>query len=206
MTTTQTLDTFSAITQRRSVKHYDPDYKMSEAEVNKLLELALLSPTSFNMQNWRFVVVQDQALKEEIWLASWKQNQIKDASLLLVLCADLNAHERNPERYWANAPEQVSAAIVPMIKGFYKDNAQLQRDEAMRSTGIASQTLMLAAKSMGYDSCPMVGFDPKKVAEIIKLPEDHIISMLLPIGKAKEPARERAGQLALSEVVITNTF
>ena len=206
MTTTQTLDTFSAIMQRRSVKYYDPDYRMSEAEVNKLLELALLSPTSFNMQNWRFVVVQDQALKEEIWLASWKQNQIKDASLLLVLCADLNAHERNPERYWANAPEQVSAAIVPMIKGFYKDNAQLQRDEAMRSTGIAAQTLMLAAKAMGYDSCPMVGFDPKKVAEIIKLPEDHIISMLLPIGKAKEAARERAGQLALSEVVITNTF
>ena len=206
MTTTQTLDTFSAIMQRRSVKYYDPDYKISEAEVNKLLELALLSPTSFNMQNWRFVVVQDQALKEEIWLASWKQNQIKDASLLLVLCADLNAHERNPERYWANAPEQVSAAIVPMIKGFYKDNAQLQRDEAMRSTGIAAQTLMLAAKAMGYDSCPMVGFDPKKVAEIIKLPEDHIISMLLPIGKAKEAARERAGQLALSEVVITNTF
>jgi nitroreductase len=206
MTTTQTLDTFSAIMQRRSVKYYDPDYRMSEAEVNKLLELALLSPTSFNMQNWRFVVVQDQALKEEIWLASWKQNQVKDASLLLVLCADLNAHERNPERYWANAPEQVSAAIVPMIKGFYKDNAQLQRDEAMRSTGIAAQTLMLAAKAMGYDSCPMVGFDPKKVAEIIKLPEDHIISMLLPIGKAKEAARERAGQLALSEVVITNTF
>ena len=206
MTTTQTLDTFSAITQRRSVKHYDADYKLSEAEVNKLLELALLSPTSFNMQNWRFVVVQDQALKEEIWLASWKQNQIKDASLLLVLCADLNAHERNPERYWANAPEQVSATIVPMIKGFYKDNAQLQRDEAMRSTGIAAQTLMLAAKAMGYDSCPMVGFDPKKVAEIIKLPEDHIISMLLPIGKAKEAARERAGQLPLSEVVITNTF
>jgi nitroreductase len=206
MTTTQTLDTFSAITQRRSVKHYDPDYKMSEAEVNKLLELALLSPTSFNMQNWRFVVVQDQALKEEIWLASWKQNQIKDASLLLVLCADLNAHERNPERYWANAPEQVSAAIVPMIKGFYKDNAQLQRDEAMRSTGIAAQTLMLAAKAMGYDSCPMVGFDPKKVTEIIKLPEDHIISMLLPIGKAKEAARERGGQLPLSVVVITNTF
>ena len=206
MTTTQTLDTFSAIMQRRSVKYYDPDYKISEAEVNKLLELALLSPTSFNMQNWRFVVVQDQALKEEIWLASWKQNQVKDASLLLVLCADLNAHERNPERYWANAPEQVSAAIVTMIKGFYKDKAQLQRDEAMRSNGIAAQTLMLAAKAMGYDSCPMVGFDPKKVAEIIKLPEDHIISMLLPIGKAKEAARERAGQLALSEVVITNTF
>lgn len=206
MTLTQTLDTFNAIEQRRSVKHYDPDHKMTEAEIQKLLELAILSPTSFNMQNWRFVLVEEASLREEIWLASWKQNQVKDASILLVLCADLNAHAKNPERYWANAPEQVSAAIVPMIKNFYKDNASLQRDEAMRSIGIASQTLMLTAKAMGYDSCPMVGFDPKKVAEIIKLPEDHIIGMLLPIGKAKEPARARAGQLALNEVLVKNRF
>ena len=206
MTLTQTLDTFSAIEQRRSVKHYDPQHKMSEAEIQKLLELAILSPTSFNMQNWRFVVVENPEIKEAIWLASWKQNQVKDASILLVLCADLDAHNKEPERYWANAPEAVSAAIVPMIKNFYKENAQLQRDEALRSIGIASQTLMLAAKAMGYDSCPMVGFDPKKVAEIIKLPEDHMIGMLLPIGKAKEPARERAGQLPLSEVVIKNSF
>lgn len=206
MTLTQTLDTFNAIEQRRSVKHYDPDHKMTEAEIQKLLELAILSPTSFNMQNWRFVLVEEASLREEIWLASWKQNQVKDASILLVLCADLNAHAKNPERYWANAPEQVSAAIVPMIKNFYKDNASLQRDEAMRSIGIVSQTLMLTAKAMGYDSCPMVGFDPKKVAEIIKLPEDHIIGMLLPIGKAKEPARARGGQLALNEVLVKNNF
>jgi len=206
MTLTQTLDTFNAIEQRRSVKHYDPDHKMTEAEIQKLLELAILSPTSFNMQNWRFVLVEEASLREEIWLASWKQNQVKDASILLVLCADLNAHAKNPERYWANAPEQVSTAIVPMIKNFYKDNASLQRDEAMRSIGIVSQTLMLTAKAMGYDSCPMVGFDPKKVAEIIKLPEDHIIGMLLPIGKAKEPARARGGQLALNEVLVKNNF
>lgn len=204
--TTKTLDTFSSIVERRSVKHYDPDHQMSDAEIKKLLELAILSPTSFNMQNWRFVVIKDKEIREQIWQASWKQNQVKDASILLVLCADLNAHDRNPERYWANAPEQVSAAIVPMIKSFYTNNPQLQRDEALRSIGIVSQTLMLAAKAMGYDSCPMVGFDPKKVAELIKLPEDHIIGMLLPIGKAKEPARERAGQLPLEEVTFTNTF
>ena len=51
------MDTLTAIKERRSVKHYDPHHTMSEAEINALLELALLSPTSFNMQNWRFVVV-----------------------------------------------------------------------------------------------------------------------------------------------------
>lgn len=203
---TTVLDTFSAISERRSVKHFDSDHEMTEAEINKLLELAILSPTSFNMQNWRFVLIRDKKIREDIWLASWKQCQVKDASILLALCADLNAFARNPERYWANAPEQVSNAIVPMIGQFYSNNTQLQRDEAMRSVGIASQTLMLAAKAMGYDSCPMVGFDQKKVAELIKLPEDHLIGMLLPIGKAKEAARARAGQLPLAEVLFTDTF
>jgi nitroreductase len=76
----------------------------------------------------------------------------------------------------------------------------------MRSIGIASQTLMLAAKAMGYDSCPMVGYDPNKVAALINLPSHYVIGMILVIGKATEPARERGGQLAYNEVVIENRF
>ena len=66
--------------------------------------------------------------------------------------------------------------------------------------------MMLAAKAMGYDSCPMIGFDPKKVAEIIKLPDSHIVGLMLTIGKASQPARERGGQLPLEEVLVTDTF
>ena len=76
----------------------------------------------------------------------------------------------------------------------------------MRSIGIAGQTLMLSAKSMGYDSCPMIGFDPQKVAEIINLPEHHIIGMMLPVGKALKDANVRAGQLDYDEVVFTDGF
>lgn len=206
MSTTQTMDTFSAIEARRSVKHYDAEHEMSETEVKKLFEATILSPTSFNIQNWRFVNVVDKALREQIWEASWKQAQVKDASLLILICADLNATDDRPERYWANAPEEVSSKLVPMITGFYKDNEQLRRDEALRSVGIASQTMMLAAKAMGYDSCPMIGFDPKKVAEIIKLPENHMIGLMLTIGKAAQAARERGGQLPLEEVLVTDTF
>jgi nitroreductase len=109
-------------------------------------------------------------------------------------------------RYWVNAPKPVQEMLVPMIEPFYKDKPELQRDEAMRSVGIASQTLMLAAKAMGYDSCPMIGFDPVKVAEIIKLPEHHIIGMLLPVGKAITAANSRSGQLDYKEVVINESF
>lgn len=89
---------------------------------------------------------------------------------------------------------------------FYEGKDQLQRDEAMRSCGIAAQTIMLAAKSMGYDSNPMIGFDPDKVAEIIKLPENHIISMLMAIGRQTRPAMPRGGQLSLDKVVFTDKF
>lgn len=200
------MNTLDAIEARRSIKHFDPNHRMTEAEIEKLMSSAILSPTSFNMQNWRFVAVRDEAKRQEVQAASWGQSQVSEASLLLLLCADLNAHDKSPERYWANAPQETQAALVPMITKFYQGNGQLQRDEAMRSIGIASQTLMLAAKAMGYDSCPMIGFDPVKVAEIIKLPQDHEVGMMLTIGKAVKPANPRGGQLPLNEVFFTDTF
>jgi nitroreductase len=200
------MDILSAIEERRSVKHYDPEYRMSESEIQSLLEQVILSPTSFNIQNWRFVVVEDSEIRQKIRAAAWDQAQVTEASILVILCADLKAWQREPERYWRDAPEAIQKMLVPMIIQFYEGQEQLQRDEAMRSCGIAGQTLMLVAKAMGYDSCPMIGFDPEKVAEIINLPQDHVISFMIAVGKAVQPARPRGGQLPLEEVVIKNQF
>ena len=199
-------ETFDAIEKRRAVKHFDETHQFSDKEIEKLLSLAVLSPTSFNIQNWRFLVVKDAELRKKIRNAAWDQAQVTDASLLLVLCADLKAWEKDPQRYWKNASKEVQDFMIPAIGKFYKENDQLQRDEALRSVGIAAQTLMLSAKSAGYDSCPMIGFDPQKIAELINLPQDHIIGMLLAIGKAKNPANQRGGQLNLDEVIIKDRF
>ena len=88
----------------------------------------------------------------------------------------------------------------------YSDSPQNRRDEAIRSCGFAAQTIMLAAKQMGLDSCPMVGFDYDEMAKIINLPDDHIIVMMIVVGKAASPAAERGGQLSLDEVVFENKF
>ena len=199
------METITAIKERRSVKHYDPAHEMSEAEINALLELALLSPTSFNMQNWRFVVVTDPEKRAAIQAAAWNQAQVTEASITILLCAKLNAYE-DAGRYWVHAPQPVQDMLVPMIAPFYQNSAELRRDEAMRSIGIAAQTLMLTAKSMGYDSCPMIGFDPEKVAEIIDLPENHVIGMMLTVGKALKDANVRSGQLPYDEVVFRDGF
>ncbi|MEM6331103.1 MAG: nitroreductase family protein [Planctomycetota bacterium] len=200
------METLEAIEARRAVKHYDPAFDMPEADVDRLMELTLLSPTSFNIQNWRFVVCRDAAVKKQLRAAAWDQAQVEEANLTILLCGKLAAHADNPERYWRDAPEAVAQMLVPMIGQFYDGNESLQRDEVMRSVGIAGQTIMLAAKSMGYDSCPMIGFDPAKVGEIIGLPPGHVIGMMITVGKALKPAHPRGGQLAKEEVVFADRF
>ena len=200
------MRTIDAIRTRRAVKQYDPDHCMSETEVNELLSLAVLSPTAFNIQNWRFVVITDQELKQQIREVAWDQSQVTDSSLFIVLCADLKSWEKQPERYWINAPQEVQEFILPAIDNYYRGKDQVQRDEAMRSCGIAAQTLMLAATALGYQSCPMDGFDFEKVAKLIRLPDDHVIALFVAIGKGTQEANPRGGQLDLDHVVVKNTF
>ena len=200
------METRTAIETRRAVKHFDPHHRMSEDEIERLMGLAVLSPTAFNIQNWRFVLLRDPSLRHQVREVAWGQAQVTDASLLVILCANLKSWEQRPDRYWEKAPGEVRDFILPAIDAYYRDKAQVQRDEAMRSCGIAAQTLMLAARSMGLDSCPMDGFDFDAVGELINLPADHVIAMFVAIGKGTKEAWPRGGQLSLSEVVFTDRF
>lgn len=200
------METFEAIVQRRAIKQFDPQHQLTEAEIEQLLSLAMLTPTAFNIQNWRFVLVRDPELRQQIRAVAWDQAQVTDASLFVILCADLQAWNKNPERYWRDAPEAIRDFVVPAIDSYYRGKDQVQRDEAMRSCGMAAQTLMLAAKSMGYDSCPMDGFDFEAVARLINLPADHVIAMFVAIGKGTETPGPRGEKLPLSEVVRHDRF
>lgn len=200
------METIQAIEKRRSVKHYDPNHQMTEQEVEKLISLAMLTPTAFNIQNFRFVLVKDQELRKQIREVAWGQAQVTDASLLIILCADLKAWDNDPQRYWKYAPKEVQDILVPAISKYYDANDAVQRDEAMRSCGLAAQTIMLAATAMGYDTCPMDGFDFEQVGKLINLPDDHIISMFVVVGKGVKDPWPRPGQLAFDEVVVHDKF
>lgn len=200
------MNTIDAIKERRAVKNYDPSHVMSDEEINSLIDLAMLSPTAFNIQHWRFVVVKNPELRAKIKGHAWGQAQVTDASLLIILCADTKAWQKEPARYWKEAPVEVKDFMVSSIENYYSGREQVQRDEALRSCGIAAQTIMLAAKEMGYDSCPMDGFDFDAVSREINLPEDHLISMFVVVGKALTPARPRSGSINREEVLIVDTF
>ena len=201
------MNTIEAIYNRRAVKHFDANHRLSEDEEQKLLQATIQAPTSFNIQHWRFVILRDPELRARIRKEFGNdQAQITDASLLVLFTADVKAWQKSPERYWVNAPQEIADLLVNWMGPFHEGRDWLQRDEAQRSIGIAMQTLMLAAQDLGYESCPMIGFDIDKVAELIGLPEDHIMGPMVAIGKGTIAPWPKPGQLPLEEIVFENSF
>lgn len=201
------MNVIESIYKRRSIKHFDAEHKMTSEEEQKLFEAVIQAPTSFNIQHWRFVVLRDPALRSKIRTEFGNdQAQMTDASLLVLFTADLDAWKKEPARYWQNAPKEVAELLVGWMGPFHEGREWLQRDEAQRSIGMAMQTMMLAAQELGYDSCPMIGFDIEKVQELVKLPKDHVMGPMVAIGKGTKEAWPKPGQLPLSEVVVDNSF
>ncbi len=200
------MELFDAIYQRRAIKAFDPEHIVSENDEKKLFEAAIQAPTSFNIQHWRFVVVRDKALRAEMRKLGNDQAQITDASLLVIMTADTKAWQKNPARYWEQAPKEVADLLIGWMGPFHDGREWLQRDEAQRSIGMAMQTLMLAAKGIGLDSCPMIGFDIEAVAKLINLPADHVMGPMVAIGKGTKAPWPKPGQLTLNEVLVNNKF
>ena len=201
------MNVIEAIYKRRAVKHFDPRHKITPAEERQLLEATVQAPTSFNIQHWRFVILRDPDLRERIRKEYGNdQAQMTDASLLVLFTADVKGWQKSPERYWTNAPREVSDLLVGWMGPFHEGRDWLQRDEAQRSIGLAMQTLMLAAQELGYQSCPMIGFDGEKVAELVNLPEDHVMGPMVAIGKGTEDPWPKPWQLSLDELVVENAF
>lgn len=201
------MDAIEAIHARRAVKHYDPEHRFTEDEERKLFETTIQAPTSFNIQHWRFVVVRDPALRMKIRKEHGNdQAQMTDASLLVIFTADTKAWAKEPRRYWQNAPTEVNDLLSGWMGPFHEGREWLQRDEAQRSIGMAMQTMMVTAKAMGYDTCPMIGFEIDEVAKLINLPDDHVMGPMVAIGKGTKAAWPKPGQLPLEDLLFENGF
>jgi nitroreductase len=195
------MDFKKIIKERRSIKYFDEHHKLSKDEINEIFKHTLLSPTAFNLQHWRFLVIENNELRKKIQEVSFNQSQVTESSLLVIITGDLDAWKKNPTKYWRNADKNVQTMMGDMIFNFYNHRKQMQRDEVMRSCSMAAMTMMLSAKNLGYDSCPMDGFDFDAVSKLLNLPKNQIPIMFVAIGKKKKEAWPRGGQLNLSEVV-----
>lgn len=169
---------------RRSIRDFDETHVMPDEDLHAIIDAARKTPTSFNIQNWRFVGIRDRGIKEKIRRAAWDQRQVSVNSALLVLCADLRAWDRDTHRYWEANGSDVAVHMSNMTRNFYDKKPDVQRDEAMRSIGMAATAIMLKAADLGYATSPMIGFDPEAVGTAINIPQDHTVGMMIAIGKA----------------------
>ncbi|UOK64144.1 nitroreductase family protein [Paenibacillus sp. OVF10] len=181
---------------------------MPEADLNAILTAAAEAPSSWNLQHWRFLVIESEADKAKLLPVAYGQSQIVESSVTIAVLGDLEAN-RNTVIY-DQAVEagaltaEVRDALVGQINGAYQ-SPQIARDEAIRNASFASQNIMLAARSLGYDTCPIGGYNPQKLIETFNIPARFVPTLLITVGKAAQPARP-SGRLPLSEVVVKGSF
>lgn len=201
------MNVIDALRKRRAVKRFDPAFQLSENDKKQLLQEVLANaPSAFNLQHWRPVIVEDAELRQKIRAIAWDQPQVTESSLLIVLCAKVNTWEVDAKRVWDGASPEVQDIMVGAIDQYYRDRPQTQRDEVMHGAGIFAQTLMLLAQEHGLDSCPMDGFDFDAMAKLINLPEDHVVCLMIAVGKSASEPYPRVGKLPYDDVIIQNTF
>lgn len=208
MSSIENNETLRVISERHAVKKYEKGFVMPEADLNAILTAASEAPSSWNLQHWKFLVIESEADKEKLLPIAYGQSQITDSSVTIAVLGDLEAN-RNAVIYdqavEAGAlPSEVRDALVGQINRAY-ENPQTAREEAIRNASLASQNIMLAARALGYDSCPMGGYNPKQLIETFNIPARYVPNMLITIGKAAQPARP-SGRLPLSEVVVKGSF
>lgn len=206
------LDVPTAIAQRRSIKTFKPDAIAPEL-LKQLVELTVAAPSSFNIQDWRIVLVQDEAQKNALSEAAWGQQQIVQAPVTFVFAADAAAglkdltpiYEQGLQTGgWTEGTVNYFKTAIPE---FQTALGAKTREYAIKDAMIAATHLVLAAESLGLATCFMNGWIEDKVKAVIGAADnsDLAIAVLVPVGYAAEP-RSNPGRLPFAYNVFVDSL
>jgi nitroreductase len=193
-TATVTNDFNKIVTERRSIKNYDPSVKISREEMAEILTFATRAPSSVNMQPWRFLVIESPEAKAKLApLARFNQTQVETSSAVIAVFGDLNNFEKFEEIYGAAVekgfmPLEVKERIQASFSSYFETISREEMKEVVLvDGGLVSMQLMLAARAYGYDTNPIGGYEKDQIAEAFGLDKDRYIPvMLISLGKAAD--------------------
>jgi nitroreductase len=199
-----------AILARRTTKKFKPD-PIPEATLKELIALTLAAPSSYNLQPWRLVLVDDPAQKAALTKAAWNQAQVATAPVTFVFAVSLGGWEKTLERTIIKGAElgawneKTVAFFREAVPGFQKGLGEKRREYAIKDAIIAATHLSLAAESLGLNSAFMNGWMEDAVKEVIgaKDNSDIAIALLMPIGYG-EASYGNAGRLPEEITVFRN--
>ncbi|MBB6669841.1 nitroreductase family protein [Cohnella nanjingensis] len=199
----------TVVRERHSVRHYDPNWQISQAELMEILGEAALAPSSSNTQSWRFFVFHDKALKQRLLPIANNQQQVADASATVAVLGDIEGYKRAGQINGIGVdkgymtPEFAEQFTANTLKGYGGLPPEVLTRISLVDGGLVSMQLMLSAKARGYDTVPMGGFNAAKLVEEFGIPSNLVPVMLIAIGRAAVPGR-LTPRLPVEEVTFWN--
>jgi nitroreductase len=200
-----------AIRERRAAPSFD-GHPIPASDLRQILDAGLHAPSGYNMQPWRFVVVQQEEQKRRLRGASYNQAKVEEASAVIVACGDRDGWRKDldemlrlgraggmPEGYAAQAENSVPA----YLSSFTEDQMTGWLNKMVM---LAFTSMMLMAEVIGYDTAPMEGFEQQRVCETLKLPMSYWVVALLAVGHLKGEDKFDGGRFDMSHTVFGEEY
>ncbi len=199
------MDFTEIIQKRYATKKFNGE-KIAEDKITKLKELIQYSASSFGLQPYTIIVVKDDELKEKLKPIAFDQEQITSCSHLFVFCANTQVKMRIDEyENMLKGDGELSAGAKQYIE-MMRYSLEQRSDEDLinwsaRQVYLALGNALHGAKELGFDSCPMEGFDAKEFAKVLELPTHLTPVVLCPVGIASDKPRAKL-RYPLSELFV----
>ncbi|MGD0443938.1 MAG: nitroreductase family protein [Edaphobacter sp.] len=200
-----------AIEERRATPSFDGSPIPAE-DLRQIIEAGLRAPSGYNMQPWRFVVVQSAEQKRKLRAASYNQGKVEEASAVIVACGDADGWRKDLDLMLeagrkGGMPESYAAQAKNSVPNYLSSFSTVQMQGWLNKMVMLAFThMMLTAEVMGYDTAPMEGFEQDKVHEVLRLPLSYWVVALLAIGHAKGPDKFYGGRFEMSHTVFGEEY
>lgn len=201
----------AAIRERRATPSFDGT-PMPAEDLRKIVDAGLRAPSGYNMQPWRFIVVQSEEQKKRLRAASYNQGKVEEASAVIVACGDADGWRKDLEPMLTQAleggmPEGYAAQARKSVPNYLSQfSSEEMHGWLNKMVMIATTHMMLMAEVMGYDTAPMEGFEQEKVREVLRLPLSYWTVALLAVGHLNGPDKFDGGRFEMGHTVFGEEF
>jgi nitroreductase len=200
-----------AIRDRRATPSFDGE-PIPASDLRQILDAGLHAPSGYNMQPWRFIVVQHPEQRKRLRAASYNQAKVEEASAIIVACGDRDSWRKDLDEMLrlgraGGMPESYAAQAANSVPAFMSSFSEDQmRGWLNKQVMMALTSMLLMAEVMGYDTAPMEGFEQAKVCETLRLPMSYWVVGLLAIGHLRGPDKYDGGRFDMSHTVFGEEY
>ncbi|GAA3766496.1 nitroreductase family protein [Terriglobus aquaticus] len=209
MRETKTLE--QAIRERRSTPSFDGS-PMPPEDLRQILEAGMAAPSGYNVQPWRFVVVQTPEQKRKLRAACFNQAKVEEASVVIVCCGDADSWRRDADEIIrmglsGGMPESYAAQLKTYVQNYLSSlNEDQMHGWLNKQVSLAAAFMLLTAETMGYDTAPLEGFEQERVHEVLRLPLSYWVVSLLAIGTLQGTDKYDGGRFGLAHAVSSEEY